>query len=196
MDLTKNVPRERYSQQLQSTSWKLKAENIRIRDGHKCRLCGGKGIQLDVHHIRYIAGREPWEYDDGDLVTLCHKCHEKLHKEQELLLWKRDYFRPGAYFYSKEFDGVGIVTQAYEDYIRFDFCMANAFHYQDDNHARLYVEAETSFEDIRPATKEEIEDFWNLVGKYYSDEYIQEYLTDLITTHLLPDHPLQSRLKK
>lgn len=31
---------------------------------------------LVVHHRRYIAGKEPWDYPDGSLVTLCEECHE------------------------------------------------------------------------------------------------------------------------
>ena len=82
MDIDKNkfkllAPKERYEQQLDDVRWKFKADNIRIRDKHECRLCGAKKVQLDVHHIRYIYGREAWDYDDGDLVTLCHKCHEE-----------------------------------------------------------------------------------------------------------------------
>lgn len=73
-DFKSSAPRKRYSQQLQDLNWKFKADNIRIRDKHSCRLCGEKNTQLDVHHIRYIDGRMAWEYDDGDLVTLCHKC--------------------------------------------------------------------------------------------------------------------------
>ena len=89
----KSTPSIRYSQELQNTHWKLKADNIRIRDKHKCRLCNATGTQLDVHHLRYIEGREPWEYDDGDLVTLCHKCHEKLHDEINFYQLKEwDYF--------------------------------------------------------------------------------------------------------
>ena len=40
------------------------------RDDFKCRECGTTN-DLNVHHIRYIEGRLPWEYDNGDLVTLC-----------------------------------------------------------------------------------------------------------------------------
>ena len=57
----KSTPSQRYSQELQNTHWKLKAGNIRIRDKHKCRLCNATDTQLDVHHLRYIEGREPWE---------------------------------------------------------------------------------------------------------------------------------------
>ena len=52
------------------------------RDDFKCRDCGTTD-DLNVHHIRYLAGRKPWEYDDGDLITLCGKCHKKWHEEIE-----------------------------------------------------------------------------------------------------------------
>ena len=53
-----NAPKERYEQQLNDTRWKLKANNIRKRDNHECQVCGAKKKQLDVHHIRYVSGRE------------------------------------------------------------------------------------------------------------------------------------------
>ena len=48
---TTSTPSKRYSQELQNTHWKLKADNIRIRDKHKCRLCNATDTQLDVHHL-------------------------------------------------------------------------------------------------------------------------------------------------
>lgn len=37
--------KEIYKQQLEDNRWKLKAENIHIRDKHECRLCGAKRTQ-------------------------------------------------------------------------------------------------------------------------------------------------------
>lgn len=34
---------------------------------------------LQVHHKKYVNGKEKWEYDDDDLVTLCKECHTTLH---------------------------------------------------------------------------------------------------------------------
>ena len=43
------------------------------RDGHACRLCGGKGKVLRVHHAGYWKG----DHSDrmGNLLTLCTDCH-------------------------------------------------------------------------------------------------------------------------
>ena len=50
MEIDKNklimmAPKERYEQQLDDVRWKFKADNIRIRDKHECRLCGAKRTQ-------------------------------------------------------------------------------------------------------------------------------------------------------
>ena len=43
------------------------------RDGHTCRLCGGKGKVLRMHHAGYWRG----DHSDrmGNLITLCTGCH-------------------------------------------------------------------------------------------------------------------------
>ena len=159
-----NTPSKRYSQELHDLHWKLKADNIRIRDNHKCRLCGATNTQLDVHHLRYIDGRAAWEYDDGDLVTLCHKCHEKLHDDvnfEQLNEWD--------YFYHKGVQGVGIVARKYEDYISFNVCWADTIR-DVPEHGRIWVMDEVSKEHVRPATSAEIWDFWDKLLDYYGDE--------------------------
>ena len=37
-------------------------------------------IVLHVHHTLYILDKLPWEYKDDDLITLCHSCHDELHR--------------------------------------------------------------------------------------------------------------------
>ena len=39
---------------------------------------------MQVHHKRYIKGRQPWKYDHSDLVTLCKACHTKIHLQEEI----------------------------------------------------------------------------------------------------------------
>jgi len=53
---------------------KLK-EQIRLRDGEKCRLCGEPANDrcLDVHHIDYDKTNNKLE----NLITLCFRCHVK-----------------------------------------------------------------------------------------------------------------------
>lgn len=39
---------------------------------------------LQIHHKRYISGKEIWNYSDTDLITLCKMCHTKLHLTQDI----------------------------------------------------------------------------------------------------------------
>lgn len=180
-----------YEQQLKDKRWELKAENIRIRDKHKCRLCGANDVQLDVHHIRYIYGRAPWDYDDGDLVTLCHDCHEKFHAKQDF----KDLM-PGDYFYSKLLDGVGIVERKQSNSIWFHLCWTEDNHCQEKGHGRLYFESEAYQGDVRAAKPYEITEFWKKVEKYYDiDQIIIAFGTHLRS--LLPDeHPLRVKARE
>lgn len=184
------APKERYEQQLDDVRWKFKADNIRIRDKHECRLCGAKKTQLDVHHIRYINGREAWDYDDGDLVTLCHKCHEELHDWQDF-----EKLVPGSYYYDKELKGVGIVEHKQSDGVWFHVCWTDEKHWQEDGHGRLYYEELSSRECIREATPSEIEDFWKKVEAYYNvDAIICDFGKHL--KNLFPaNHPIRVKAR-
>ena len=189
LELAEKAPNQRYDQQLKDIRWKFKADNIRIRDNHKCRLCGAKNTQLDVHHIRYT-GCEAWDYDDGDLVTLCHKCHEELHSWQDF-----ETLMPGDYFYSKYFKGVGIVAYKTSDSIGFNGCWTENKHCCDEEHGRLYVNDEVPREDVRLATQKEIDDFWNKVVRYYDIHSIIEYFGEHLP--LLPkDNPVRVQAHK
>lgn len=195
MDIDKNkfkllAPKERYEQQLDDVRWKFKADNIRIRDKHECRLCGAKKVQLDVHHIRYIYGREAWDYDDGDLVTLCHKCHEEIHDWQDF-----ENLVEGNYFYDKFLKGVGIVEHKYSDRLWFNACWAGDKHFQENNEGRFYVESEASREDVRTANSDEINDFWGKVEKHMSIDMVIYYFGKHLKTLLPTDHPIRTEAR-
>jgi hypothetical protein len=36
-------------------------------------------LSLQVHHLLYLPGRYPWEYEDHLLVTYCEFCHNTEH---------------------------------------------------------------------------------------------------------------------
>lgn len=59
---------------------KLRSE-IRKRDEHKCRLCGIKKYDLDVHHI----DEDKSNSSPGNLISLCRSCHRKVHWNPNLL---------------------------------------------------------------------------------------------------------------
>ena len=54
------------------------AEYVLCRDNHTCQLCKKSNTALQVHHV-------VWKKDGGadtpeNLLTLCHKCHDRVHR--------------------------------------------------------------------------------------------------------------------
>lgn len=92
-----------YAAKLRDPRWKTKRDHILQRDGGLCRHCWPEGEDYEtghtidelrwcrddywyveqknvqVHHKVYHFGREPWDYDDSELITLCSGCHENVH---------------------------------------------------------------------------------------------------------------------
>lgn len=64
-----------YKEKLSDNRWKLKRDSIVERDSGMCRKCQSTE-KLQVHHCYYEAEKEPWDYDDLSLLTLCRNCHE------------------------------------------------------------------------------------------------------------------------
>lgn len=83
-----------YKDKLKDSRWLAKRQAILARDSFRCAICGSNN-GLNVHHSAYIYGREPWEYDNKYLVTLCHECHAKLHGKNAT----KQTYRGGIIFY-------------------------------------------------------------------------------------------------
>lgn len=67
--------KRRYGEYLRSPEWKERRDRIVKRDRSQCQSCASKS-QLQVHHMTYERiGNE----NDGDLVTVCHACHQRIH---------------------------------------------------------------------------------------------------------------------
>jgi 5-methylcytosine-specific restriction endonuclease McrA len=73
-----------YRQLLSLPQWKAKRKQILHKDNRMCRNCGSKNF-LQVHHRQYhvikCTGKfkDPWNYDEVQLITLCNYCHENGH---------------------------------------------------------------------------------------------------------------------
>lgn len=68
-----------YQEKLRLPSWQKKRLQIMERDNWACLICADCGSCLQVHHKEYIYGREPWEYEDDNFMTLCEACHNLCH---------------------------------------------------------------------------------------------------------------------
>lgn len=69
-----------YADKWKDPRWQKRRLQIMERDHWACRICDDETEMLVVHHLQYIPGREPWEYDDVDLVTLCDTHHKEEHE--------------------------------------------------------------------------------------------------------------------
>lgn len=65
----------------QNSQWFEFRESVIELDGNKCTICGRSRdeVVLQVHHLKYIAGRKPWEYATNECKTLCKGCHASVH---------------------------------------------------------------------------------------------------------------------
>lgn len=65
-----------------SSLWKAFRDEVIGLDGGVCVRCGrgrDDGVQLCVHHTRYLPGHKPWEYPHDMCDTLCKGCHAAEH---------------------------------------------------------------------------------------------------------------------
>lgn len=74
-----------YGAALLDERWKKKRREILERDNHTCVNCGFQD-NLQVHHRQYhfqIKTRkykEPWDYPNSLMITLCTPCHQRGHQ--------------------------------------------------------------------------------------------------------------------
>jgi len=78
----------KYADLLRDPRWQKRRLEIMERDEWTCKMCADTESTLTVHHKTYRLDdsspniphgtlRNPWDYLDCDLITLCDKCHEK-----------------------------------------------------------------------------------------------------------------------
>lgn len=52
-------------------------------------------IVLNAHHEYYIKDRNPWEYKTEGLITVCTKCHSKIHETEVILVYENENLKNG-----------------------------------------------------------------------------------------------------
>ena len=63
------------------------AKDIKTRDNWQCRECGDNK-KLHAHHLYPRAVFPEIRYNINNGITLCSKCHKKIHSDVKLTLWK------------------------------------------------------------------------------------------------------------
>ena len=70
-----------YSELLRDPRWQKKRLEIMERDDFMCVHCCDDKSTLNVHHCFYKYGRNPWDYPNNALITVCEECHKEIGKE-------------------------------------------------------------------------------------------------------------------
>lgn len=66
-----------YIEKLKDPRWQKKRLEILSRDNFFCKNCDDDTKTLHVHHCGYSTiYKNPWDYPNGWLLTLCEDCHE------------------------------------------------------------------------------------------------------------------------
>lgn len=132
MKTNKKQEKSEYSKLLQDPRWQKKRLEILQRDNWTCRNCGSglnEGVTLHVHHIRYIKGKKPWEYENDNLITYCENCHQKIHSEKKQN--KKNECRNKIVFYRFLLNWQGKLTQ--NESIVYSFLLQKSIYSKEEN---------------------------------------------------------------
>ena len=102
-----------YAEKLLDPRWQKKRLCILERDKWTCQDCGATTKTFHVHHLDYINGKDPWEYPDEYLTSLCYECHaaiEEARKDFEKRIVHRFRFK------LKDTFEMNCATQVFERY--------------------------------------------------------------------------------
>lgn len=78
---TSNLRRNIKIKQFRSSkAWQIMREVILARDNYQCRYC--KDLATEVHHIIPLYKNFNKRLDENNLISLCKKCHETVHKHR------------------------------------------------------------------------------------------------------------------
>lgn len=70
-----------YADLLRDPRWQRRRLEVMKHAEFRCEACGDDKTTLNVHHVVYVKGRKPWEYEQKDLQCLCEPCHAELTKD-------------------------------------------------------------------------------------------------------------------
>lgn len=74
-----------YSDKLKDPRWQKTRLKIFERDEFKCKICNRDTETLHAHHTYYEDFKDPWDYPDRAIITLCETCHNLSHNFKQIV---------------------------------------------------------------------------------------------------------------
>lgn len=74
-----------YFEKLKDPRWQKRRLDVFQSANFACEYCSDDTSPLHAHHLEYISLRNPWEYDDSQLICLCDGCHRRWHEARDVL---------------------------------------------------------------------------------------------------------------
>ena len=166
-----------YQQKLLDPRWQKKRLAILERDEWTCQKCFDSETTLHVHHRYYAKGKDPWDYHDALLVTLCAECHEyesnMRHKEEYLLL---NILRHKG-FYAEDIHGLARALSCLDFDPKFDMSMMG-LEWAIRNDSALFSLAEAYREWSKHHHHDGALDAYHHQRETHSEQLYQEYGID------------------
>ena len=81
-ELAKKIKSMEYDDFISSFYWKLLSLHIKKQSLHRCRFCNSNDV-LNVHHRSYEHHGYEYQTYKTELVCICEKCQNGLHKEEK-----------------------------------------------------------------------------------------------------------------
>lgn len=82
------------------------------KDNWECLRCDCENKTLHAHHLEYENGKDPWDYNIADIVTLCEDCHTLAHDENH----SEQIFKEIRKLTSSEHQEIFVFNDFYDEY--------------------------------------------------------------------------------
>lgn len=77
-------PSERNNSEIRASArYSTWREEVYRRDDYTCQFCKARGGKLNAHHIMSFAKFPALRFEEGNGITLCEKCHVKVHQRSD-----------------------------------------------------------------------------------------------------------------
>ena len=67
-----------YAEKLRDPRWQKVRLEVMNKARFCCQMCGDHEATLNIHHVNYTKGKEPWDYESENFRCYCEDCHKEI----------------------------------------------------------------------------------------------------------------------